>query len=130
MNMKWLRNCTIGGIAAFTVAGGMPGAASASAGQDGEVGTQYYPCGSRRPTNLDTQGFPLSLTDVNARSGSATSCSINGLIRRYDRLDYYCWTVGGDQHSWTYVSAFERGIAGWVPDSVLPGGGSSRWCGK
>ena len=38
-----------------------------------------------------------------------------------DKLDYYCFTVGNDGETWTYLSVYERGFAGWVLDVYLPG---------
>ncbi|MFI6025037.1 hypothetical protein [Amycolatopsis magusensis] len=117
--MRDFLRLVLGGAAAVTLfSGGV-----ASAEQSSEVGIQHYSCGSSRPPNLDAQGaggaWPTAEIDLGARSGSATSCSITGLVLDNDRLDYYCHTWGADDQRWTYVSAFDWGVAGWVPYTKL-----------
>ncbi|AXB43272.1 hypothetical protein [Amycolatopsis albispora] len=118
------RRLALIGAAVATVAGGVFAVTPAVAAQVGEVGVQHYPCGSSRPPNKDTQGsngnWPRAIRDLVPQSGSAFSCSDLAKIYHGDKLDYYRWTVGStDNAIWTYVSAFERGTAGWVLDKNL-----------
>lgn len=121
MHMRTTKTVVVSGVAAliaFSAAG-----TAASAEQASDVEIQHYPCGSSRPPNRDTQGsngvWPKAIRDLAPQSGSAYSCSDLATIYHGDRLDYYCWTVGSDNAIWTYVSAFDRGTAGWVLDNKL-----------
>ncbi|RSM88531.1 hypothetical protein DMH04_07770 [Kibdelosporangium aridum] len=130
--MRIIRSLLLSGAAALTVFSGVLAAVPAGAHQTGDVGIQHYSCGSSRPPNYDEQGppgpWPKAIRNLVAQSGSAFSCSDLGGIYHGDRLDYYCFTLGNDGQYWTYVSAFDRGIAGWVPDDSLAYPGSNASC--
>ncbi|MFD7660082.1 hypothetical protein ACFV4N_39405 [Actinosynnema sp. NPDC059797] len=130
--MRRVKILVAAGAAALTVFGGVSAAAPATAEEAGDVGARHYSCGSARPRNLDTQGsngvWPEAIRDMVVQSGSAYSCSDVGVIFHHDRLDYYCYTLGNDGQRWTYVSAFDWGIAGWVPDKLLKEPGSLATC--
>lgn len=96
--------------------------------QADEMGAMHYSCGQPRPPQLDGSPFVALKTTTGAYRGSSFGCGSNGVINEGDKLDYYCFTVGNDGHTWTYASAFVRGIAGWVYDEFLPDGGSLHHC--
>ncbi|MEV4313207.1 hypothetical protein [Actinocrispum sp. NPDC049592] len=73
-------NAAFGLTALTTLASASTSQAAPSSG-NGEAGTQHYTCGSTRPPNRDAEiSFAMAGTNLYAGSGSATSCSINGLI--------------------------------------------------
>lgn len=85
----------------------------------------HYTCGQTRPPNLDgSLPFPIANLQVDMHRGSNVSCGVTGTMLPGDPLDYYCFTVGNDGSTYTYVSAFEALIAGWVPDIYLPNNGN------
>ncbi|GAA1300798.1 hypothetical protein [Saccharothrix xinjiangensis] len=130
--MRRAKTMVAGGAAALMAFSGVLAVAPAAGAQEGDVGARHYSCGSSRPPNRDTQGsdgvWPRAIRDMVAESGSAYSCGDLGLILHYDRLDYYCHTQGNDGQWWTYVSAFDWGIAGWVPNKSLKEPGSLAGC--
>ncbi|MFC6091505.1 hypothetical protein [Saccharothrix lopnurensis] len=122
------RRFVAGGIAALVVAGVVLGSAPAGAAPGGGVGSRQHACDSTRPPNLDDGlPFPVATTDLRAYSGWGTSCR-TAVILRGQRLDYHCWVIGNDGVTWSYVSAVDQGVAGWVRDDLLPGGGSAVSC--
>ncbi|MDI5975049.1 hypothetical protein [Amycolatopsis magusensis] len=132
--MRGVKSLVASGAAVLTVFSGVVAAVPAGAEPAGEAGIQHYPCGSSRPPNKDTQGssgaWPKAIRNLGPQSGSAYSCADLALIYHGDKLDYYCWTAGADNQIWTYVSAFERGTAGWVPDDkLLPVSQDAAFCG-
>ncbi|HEX8306517.1 MAG TPA: hypothetical protein VF612_16705 [Jatrophihabitans sp.] len=44
------------------------------------------------------------------------------------KADYHCFTYAGS-YSWTYLRNNATGKLGWVRDDLLPGYGSSVYCG-
>lgn len=96
--------------------------------QAGEVETLHYTCGQTRPPNLDGSAIVTAGNSAGVRRGSSEGCGLNGTIMSGDRLDYYCYTLGNDGRTWTFLSDLSRGIAGWSVDSSLPNNGSSRHC--
>lgn len=88
----------------------------------------HYSCGQTRPPNLDGSAFVTATGSAGMWRGSSSSCGLNGVILGGDRLDYYCWTLGNDGSTYTFVSAFEKGAAGWALDTEVPNNGSSVHC--
>lgn len=96
--------------------------------QADEMGSMHYSCGQPRPPQLDPSPIVAATATTGAYRGSSFGCGSNGAIFEGDKLDYYCFTTGNDGHTWTYVSAFVRGIAGWAYDEYLPNAGSLYHC--
>ncbi|MCO5987992.1 hypothetical protein NE235_17975 [Actinoallomurus spadix] len=88
----------------------------------------HYSCGQTRPPNLDGSAFVTATGAAVMLRGSSAGCGLTGVILGGDRLDYYCWTLGNDGYTYTFVSAFEKGAAGWALDSEIPNNGSSVHC--
>ncbi|MEV4877426.1 SH3 domain-containing protein [Streptomyces cyaneofuscatus] len=65
---------------------------------------------------------------ANQRSGSSTGCTIHGVAYSSHTLDYHCYTVGNDGHTWTYLRNDATNVSGWVRDDLLSNGGSLRFC--
>jgi len=116
---------SVGASLAFVI----PGAQAALAGS---LGVQHYPCSSTRPPNLDGTAFREAdyiAAGLTVSTGSNyQSCGRRGDLAKGDKLDYYCWTLGNDGYTYTYLSAYERGLVGWVQDRHLPGTGSLVHC--
>lgn len=85
-----------------------------------EIGTMHYSCGQPRPPQLDGSAFRSAITSTDVRRGSSSGCGSYGLMLVGDQLDYYCYTLGNDGNTWTYLSVFEEGFAGWAMDNYLP----------
>lgn len=66
---------------------------------------------------------------VNIRTGSSTSCTSVGQAQASHTLDYYCYTVGNDGYTWTYLKDLSTGKLGWVRDDLLADDGSFYYCG-
>ncbi|MFV2018032.1 hypothetical protein [Micromonospora sp. LOL_023] len=88
----------------------------------------HAPCG-RTVSDRDSSSWPTGADAVRHRSGSSTSCDINGIAYSSHRLDYHCYTVGNDGYTWTYVRNDATGVQGWTRDDLLPGYGSFVYCG-
>lgn len=86
-------------------------------------------CG-QTDSDKDGSSWPRQTAGVSAnmRSGSSTDCRVVGWADNRDVLDYHCFTWGAGG-SWTYLRNDTDGTSGWVKDSLLPGNGSSEWCG-
>lgn len=94
-----------------------------------EVGAQHFACGSGARPNRD----PISAvtgadSGARIRTGSSTSCTAPGSIQPSDQLDYYCFTLGNDGYTWTYLRNRRTGVQGWTRDDLLPGNGSGYGC--
>ncbi len=128
-------------VAMFAVIG-MVLAAPASADPKpvpGTVGPFHAPCGTAGP-NLENRvdaDAPASGA-VNQRNGtravSSTDCVIVGVLQPTDDALYFCFTVGNDGFTWTYLRNQRTGVRGWSRDDLLdlnPDGtrGSIRFCG-
>jgi len=94
------------------------------------VAPQNASCGHAPPRNIDPiSGITGAVNAALIRSGSSRSCTALGQSAPTDRLDYFCFTVGNDNHTWTYLKNHRTGIAGWTRDDLLPGDGSNFFCG-
>ncbi|MFI6059383.1 SH3 domain-containing protein [Streptomyces sp. NPDC051286] len=83
-------------------------------------------------SDKDGSAWGVYANGANERSGSSTGCGINGLADSNDRLDYHCYTVGSDGHTWTYLrddNGTNADVYGWVRDDLLSNGGSYVYCG-
>ncbi len=98
------------------------------AAQADEIGPMHYSCGQARPPQLDGSAFVSATTTTGVYRGSSFGCGANGTMVPGDKLDYYCYTLGNDGNTWTYLSVYERGFAGWALDDFLPNNGSSVHC--
>jgi len=63
------------------------------------------------------------------RSGSSTSCTTLGVLQPSDDANYYCFTVGNDRFTWTYLRNLRTGVRGWTRDDLLRDRGSFVYCG-
>lgn len=94
------------------------------------VSVQHYACNSSVvPPNTDPiSAITGASSGARIRTGSSTSCTSVGASEPSDRLDYYCWTLGSDRATWTYLRNVRTGKRGWTRDDLLPGGGSNYAC--
>ncbi|WP_143466525.1 SH3 domain-containing protein [Lentzea kentuckyensis] len=104
--------------------------AQAAAPKGDGVSVQHYACNSSVvPPNLDPiSAITGASSGARIRTGSSTSCTSVGSSEPSDRLDYYCWTLGNDNATWTYLRNVRTGKRGWTRDDLLPGGGSNYHC--
>jgi hypothetical protein len=121
---------------------GLCGAAAASAAPTEEPAVPAVKVAKPIPSGMAVQhaGCGFAATDIDAkesvstggganiRSGSSTSCAIYGQAGSGDALDYYCFTVGNDGFTWTYLRNITDGTNGWVRDDLLADNGSTAFC--
>lgn len=112
--------------AAFAVTGialAVP-ASAAPAADAGAVSPFHAPCGTPGPNreNRVEADAPASGT-VNQRNGtravSSTDCVIVGQLQPTDDARYFCWTLGNDGFTWTYLQNERTGVRGWSRDNLL-----------
>ncbi|MFF4832844.1 SH3 domain-containing protein [Streptomyces sp. NPDC001315] len=86
-------------------------------------------CGTSA-TDKDSTAWDATGGGANMRSGSSTSCAINGIAASGNHLDYHCYTWGADGYSWTYLRNDSKSpdVYGWVRDTLLSDGGSLVPC--
>jgi hypothetical protein len=122
-------------IAAMFAVIGMALAAPASAAPKSEpgVGPLHAPCGTAGQ-NLENRvhaDAPASGA-VNQRSGtravSSTDCVIVGVLQPTDDARYWCWTLGNDGFTWTYLENLRTHVRGWSRDNLLDDFGSNKQC--
>ncbi|MFI8291830.1 SH3 domain-containing protein [Streptomyces sp. ms191] len=65
---------------------------------------------------------------ANERSGSSTGCVSKGIAYNNDQLNYFCYTVGNDGYTWTYLHNRSDNVYGWIRDDLLSNGGSFVPC--
>ncbi|MEW2556166.1 SH3 domain-containing protein [Streptomyces zhihengii] len=87
----------------------------------------HYGCGST-PPDLDPVQGTGKANGVNMRTGSSTACGSRGLAYLSHTINYHCWTLGQDNHTWTYARNLSTGYAGWMRDDLLEDNGSDRRC--
>jgi hypothetical protein len=98
------------------------------------VGAMHAPCGTTGP-NIDNRvdADAPSGGAANQRSGtialSSNNCTILGVLQPTDDALYFCWTLGNDGFTWTYLRNQRTTVRGWVRDNLLDGNGSDDWCG-
>lgn len=83
-------------------------------------------CGKTAP-DKDGGAWNKTANGANERSGSSTSCTINGIAYNTQQLDYHCYTVATDGSTWTYLR--NNSTYGWVRDDLLSDNGSLVYCG-
>ncbi|MFI7273526.1 SH3 domain-containing protein [Streptomyces sp. NPDC049879] len=76
----------------------------------------------------DNSTWVRSANGANIRSGSGTGCGIAGVAYSSHRLDYHCYTIGADTHTWTFVRDDATGVTGWIRDDLLSDNGSNVPC--
>lgn len=116
-------------------ASGIALSAPASAAPKTDAGPFHASCGTAGPNreNRVEADAPANGT-ANQRSGSSTSCTAPGALQPTDDALYFCYTVGNDGYTWTYLRNQRTGVRGWVRDDLLdlnPDGvsrGSRQWC--
>lgn len=106
---------------------GSPAAAAANSSLQG-TGPAYAPCG-RAGSHIDTNPWVKTGSGANIRTGSSTSCALAGTVTSDWILDYYCYTLGDDGYTWTYLYVVSTGARGWVRDNLLTDNGSQHYCG-
>jgi hypothetical protein len=125
-------------VSAFAMTG-IALAASASAApktDPGFAGPFHAACGTAGPNieNRVEADAPASGA-ANQRSGSSTGCGIPGVLQPTDDALYFCYTMGNDGYTWTYLRNQRTGVRGWVRDDLLDlnedgrNRGSIWWCG-
>lgn len=111
------------------VAASLAFAAPAQAAPESRFLPAHYSCGQKRPPNLDGSAIVTAVGATALYRGSDQgSCGLSGVVIGGDRLDYYCWTLGNDGHTYTYLSNLTRGVAGWAWDTQVPNNGSLAHC--
>ena len=85
-------------------------------------------CG-RTVTDRDSRSIVTGADEARIRSGSSTSCTALGVSYSSHRLNYFCYTVGNDGYTWTYLVNNTTGYRGWSRDDLLPANGSLVYCG-
>lgn len=84
-------------------------------------------CG-KTVADKDGSAWNATANGANERSGSSTSCAVNGIAYAGQKLDYHCYTVAGS-YTWTYLRNDATGTYGWVRDDLLSDYGSGVSCG-
>ncbi|MGM1060212.1 SH3 domain-containing protein [Saccharothrix sp. Mg75] len=115
---------TIAKLALAAVAAAMPVVALGAPAQAepkgaGDVAARHAPCGTNGP-NLDNRTASGATSGARIRTGSDAGCTARGSSQSSHVLDYYCWTVGNDGFSWTYLRNTNTGVLGWTRDDLLP----------
>ncbi|PRY02303.1 SH3 domain-containing protein [Allonocardiopsis opalescens] len=87
----------------------------------------HAPCGTAGP-NLDGTIGRTIQNNVNMRTGSSTGCTSVGQAQTSHQLIYYCYTVGNDGYTWTYVRNVTTARNGWIRDDLLLNYGSWSQC--
>jgi len=83
-------------------------------------------CGTTEP-NVD--GKTGDFTDAaRIRTGPSTSCTALGDGFPGQGATYFCFVIGQDGGTWTYLRNNTTGVTGWVRDTFLSGVGSSKLC--
>ncbi len=85
-------------------------------------------CGTN-VSDRDSRSILTGADQARIRSGSSTGCTPLGVSYSSQRLNYYCYTVGNDGYTWTYLRNESTGIKGWSRDTNLPNNGSLVYCG-
>jgi len=126
--------------AAFALSGvtmAAPASAEPSKPAPGTASPMHASCGRAGP-NLENRVDADAPAGGSARqrSGSSTSCEAPGQLEPTDDALYFCYTVGNDGYTWTYLRNQSKPshVRGWVRDDLLdlnPDGtrGSVEWCG-
>jgi hypothetical protein len=97
--------------------------AHAPAGKNA-VAPLNFACGTNGPDRDSDTGRVTENSKI--RSGSSTGCTALALAVPSDTLNYRCFTLGNDGHTWTNLT---RGsTTGWIRDDLLNDGGSFLAC--
>ncbi|MEU4804003.1 SH3 domain-containing protein [Actinosynnema sp. NPDC023587] len=100
-----------------------------AAPKDDGAAPRHAACGSPAPQNRDPiSAITGGTAGARIRSGSAVGCTARGSIQPSHRLDYYCYTTGNDNYTWTYLRDVDTRVQGWVRDDLLPNNGSNYLC--
>jgi hypothetical protein len=90
-------------------------------------------CGRAGP-NLDTGSGHAVNGPARIRNGSSTSCPALAQTQGNETLAYFCWTLGNDGFTWSYLHDSVVNKTGWVRDDLLSANsdgvrGSTVFCG-
>ncbi|MFF9348238.1 SH3 domain-containing protein [Streptomyces sp. NPDC014734] len=113
---------------AALVGGGLlfaPGASAAPAATASDVG--ILSC-SHSWSNKDAGYGTMQSTNVNLRVGPHTSCGAVGQVQAGQKVYYHCYTTTVNDGTWTHLRISGTQRQGWVKDTLLPGGGSTKAC--
>ena len=82
-------------------------------------------------SDKDGSSWPTATTDAaNIRTGSSTGCTSVGYLLQGQKADYHCYTYNSTTDAtWTFLRDVATGKTGWVRDDLLPGYGSTVYCG-
>src|ERR1044071_8111489 len=80
------------------------------------------------PPNLQNEVIPDAAVNGAPilRCCPVTSCSSPGVLQPTDDALYFCWTLGDDGFTWTFLRNLRTGAQGWVRDNLLRNNGSNR----
>ena len=94
------------------------------------VSAMHAPCGTNGPNLQNEVIYDAALVaGARQRTGSSTACAGRGALQLGDDAVYYCYTVGDDGWTWTFLRNLRTGVEGWTRDDLLRGNGSWRHCG-
>jgi len=100
------------------------------------ISPQAAACGKAGPTSTSERVNDAAFKGAaQQRSGSSTSCTAPGALQPTDDALYFCFTVGNDGFTWTFLQNLRTTVRGWTRDDLLrppPGatvGGARNWCG-
>jgi hypothetical protein len=95
-----------------------------------EDSPRHAACGQNGP-NLQNEIIADVAIDgaANQRTGSSTGCGARGVLQPGDDARYFCFTLGSDGLTWTYLHNQRTAVRGWVRDDLLRNFGSFRSCG-
>jgi hypothetical protein len=94
---------------------------------------RHAPCGTTGPDRDHVIHPDAPVGDaVNQRNGtialSPTNCPILGVLQPTDDAEYFCWTLGNDNFTWTFLRNTRTGVRGWSRDNLLDGFGAVCNC--
>lgn len=114
-------------VAAFALSGialATPASAAPPKGDPGTVSPMHAPCGTAGPNRENrVEADAPAGGAVNQRSGtialSSTNCVIVGVLQPTDDALYFCYTIGNDGFTWTYLRNQRTNVRGWSRDDLL-----------
>lgn len=93
---------------------------------DSAASARHAPCGTNGPNRQNARVNDAALVSgARQRTGSSTACTGRGALQLGDDAVYYCYTVGSDFLTWTFLRNLRTGVVGWTRDDLLKGSGTA-----